>query len=177
MAGQAHNSNSLWAGLWLAAGVWAVPSKWWELGLSGGWAAPSWCSGVTKRNRLVPLHPSFILPCRTEGLALTSPDHSHPGASLCWGPHELQKRVPVPTFRLLWNITNFGGKWKAEERTQLNPNCLEYFSKECHFQASLEPRLSWWRSESGKIPSNRKYCNNRTLLLFPVIWKCPYSQI
>lgn len=48
-------------GLWLAAGVWAVPSKWWDLGLLRGWAAPPWCSRVTKWNWLVPLPPSFTL--------------------------------------------------------------------------------------------------------------------
>lgn len=36
------------------------------------------------------------LPCRARTLALTSPDHSHPGASLCHGPHQLQRKVPPP---------------------------------------------------------------------------------
>lgn len=57
-------------GLWLAAGVWAVPSKCWELGLLRGWAAPSWCSRVPKWNWLVPLPASFTplgTPRKTHG--------------------------------------------------------------------------------------------------------------
>lgn len=48
-------------------------------------------------------------------------------------------------------LTSFGGKWKAEERTQLNPNFLQCFSKDCQFQAALEPCLGGDLS-SGRLP-------------------------
>lgn len=107
------------------------------------------------------------LPCKTQNLALTSPDHSYPGASHCWGSHQLQRKVPTPHLQALVKhhkmVLVLEENGKPEERTQLNPNCLEYFSKDFHFQASLEPCLSWWRSESWKIPSNGKYFSDRTL--------------
>lgn len=94
-----------------------------------------------------------------------SPEHSQP---LPWSPPPLPSGS-CETSPLLE---------EAEERTQLNSNWLEYFSRDCHFQAALEPFfLSWWRSESWKIPSVGNIAVTGHCSSFLCSEKCPYSQV
>lgn len=91
-AGQPH----LGAHVWPSETGWFLchlPSPCWEL--QGGFMA--------------------ALPCRTRSLALTSPDLSYPGASVCHGPHQLQRKVPPPPLQALVKHHQFWRKMDSRE--------------------------------------------------------------
>lgn len=177
MAGQAQNSNSLWAEprSVISSWVWAVPSMGWEPGLLRVWAAPWGCPCVTGERGWLLCHPPSPPGSTREGPWLPFPAGLRPGTgspehsqSLPWSPPPLPSGS-CETSPLLE---------EAEERTQLNSNWLECFSRDCHFQAALEPFfLSWWSSESWKIPSVGNIAVTGHCSSFLCSEKCPYSQI